>query len=145
MALADHSGARVALSAGELEAVEHEFTQFCELLAEQADLRFADGPALAAVAANSNGAPLWVAPGLALELSLTQLQQFAGQLLVLRSRSGEQCLHCSYRGWGALTASQQRLLQTHFTSITTHPLHTIERLTGGSIGLLVAEVHSPHA
>jgi hypothetical protein len=157
---------------GELEAIEHEFTQFCELLAEQVELRFAESTTLPIAEANGNGNPLWAAPTIAavcldevpagpareaerlrlqsagrelLEVSRPQLEQFAGQMLVLRSRSGEQCLHCSYRGWGALNKSQQALLLAHFTSITTHPLHAIERLSGGSVRALAVEVHSLHA
>jgi hypothetical protein len=76
-----------------------------------------------------------------LEISLSQMQQFAGNLLELAPRSGK-VIALSGTAWRSLEAAQRRLLERH-GSVVTADIPVIERLGGGSVRCMLAEVHLP--
>jgi hypothetical protein len=76
-----------------------------------------------------------------LEISLSQMQQFAGNLLELEPPSGK-VIAVSGTAWRSLDAAQRRLLERH-GSVVTADIPVIERLGGGSVRCMLAEVHLP--
>jgi hypothetical protein len=78
-----------------------------------------------------------------LELSLQQTQCFAGNLLELRSARGP-LIAISATAWGSLDAQQRRSLES-FAQILPAAIPTIERVGGGSVRCMLAEIHLPRS
>lgn len=76
------------------------------------------------------------------EIDTEEMNGFAGNLLGLRSRQGEPLIAGSQAAWAALAPEKQRRLERHGTPVTA-PIPTIERLGGGSVRCMIAEVFLP--
>jgi hypothetical protein len=79
------------------------------------------------------------------EFTAAQYAERCGQMLPVRARSGEALLEMSHRAYHALTDAQRDVLRRHFRWLTAHPVYTIERLGGGSVRAMLAEVFLPLA
>lgn len=79
------------------------------------------------------------------ELDAQQMHAFAGNMLELRTERGERVLAMSTTAHDALNADQRERLSTHFAEFVKVPIPTIERLGGGSIRCMLAEIHLPLA
>jgi len=77
-----------------------------------------------------------------IELTLEQMQGFAGNMLQLRSQKGEPLVAMSQAALQVLTSDQVAKLEQH-GSIIAVPIPTIERLGGGSVRCMIAEIHLP--
>jgi hypothetical protein len=67
---------------------------------------------------------------------------FAGNLLALRARGGSQVIAMSDAAWHSLAPASRRALERR-GRIATAPIPTIERLGGGSVRCMIAEVFLP--
>lgn len=79
------------------------------------------------------------------EITSAQMLDYAGNMLAVRSLRGEQLLELSHRAYHALTEAQRAQLRRHCRWLTAHPVYTIERLGGGSVRCMLAEVFLPTA
>ncbi len=75
-------------------------------------------------------------------ISLDQMASFAGNMLLLKNGEGEKVLVMSEQARKALTQAQVDLLGQH-ARLLDIPLHTIERLGGGSARCMMTEVFLP--
>lgn len=75
-----------------------------------------------------------------IEISAAQMQAFAGNMLELRTASGGLCVAMSQSAHDALTDAQRRQLQALAGPLVVSPIPTIERLGGGSVRCMLAEV-----
>jgi len=78
-------------------------------------------------------------------ISRAQMQSFAGNLLAVRATDGRRLLEMSWRAHESLDELQRAVLRRHFDVLTAHPVHTIERLGGGSVRCMLAEVFLPRS
>jgi hypothetical protein len=78
-----------------------------------------------------------------LDISRQQMQQFAGNLLELAPASGK-VVALSTTAWRSLDAAQRRLLERH-GSVIAADIPVIERLGGGGVRCMLAEIHLPKA
>ena len=78
-----------------------------------------------------------------LELTLAQMGEFAGNMLELKTASGETMVAMSSRAHAALTAAQRDFLSEHSGAVVTSDIPTIETLGGGSVRCMLAEIHLP--
>ncbi|MEM7278426.1 MAG: arginine deiminase-related protein [Pseudomonadota bacterium] len=78
------------------------------------------------------------------EISLSQMSEFAGNMLELKSSSGEPVLAMSSRAHASLSDSQRAALAEHCTLVHS-PITMIEKLAGGSVRCMLAELHLPPA
>lgn len=78
-------------------------------------------------------------------ISPAQMGEYCGNMLAVRSRGGDALLEMSHRAYHALTDEQRAVLRRHFRWLTAHPVYTIERLGGGSVRCMLAEVFLPAA
>ena len=110
------------------------------------------GTAFAVVCAESILAPASRASVVALlrdsgrdlvEISMAQMQCFAGNLLELNSPQGP-VIAISAQAWAHLDAQQQRVLERHGRIVAAR-IPTIERIGGGSVRCMLAEIHLPRA
>lgn len=76
-------------------------------------------------------------------ISPKQMRQFAGNMLMLRSRGGEGILAMSTRAQQSLTDQQCNELK-QFARIVSSPLNNIEDCAGGSMRCMIAELFLPH-
>jgi hypothetical protein len=76
-----------------------------------------------------------------IEISLAQMRSFAGNLLELEGARGR-LIAVSGTAWSALDARQRRQLESH-GEIIAADIATIERLGGGSVRCMLAEIHLP--
>jgi hypothetical protein len=76
------------------------------------------------------------------EISLAQMNAFAGNMLQVRNEQGETILVMSEQAYNALTPEQVATLQKH-TRLLHSPLYTIEKYGGGSARCMMAEVFLP--
>ncbi|HZE85320.1 MAG TPA: arginine deiminase-related protein [Puia sp.] len=76
------------------------------------------------------------------EISLDQMNHFAGNMLQVHNARGEKLLVMSTQAYASLTQGQVGLL-TFFNRIIHSPLTTIETNGGGSARCMMAEVHLP--
>jgi hypothetical protein len=76
------------------------------------------------------------------ELTFEQMHSFAGNMLELRTRDGAQVIAMSQTAFDSLSADQRDRLAA-CGSIVRVPIPTIERLGGGSVRCMIAEVHLP--
>lgn len=77
------------------------------------------------------------------ELSMQQMQSFAGNMLELRTRRGTAVIAMSDAAHRSLHSSQLSALGDGGAEIVTAAIPTIERLGGGSVRCMIAEVHLP--
>jgi hypothetical protein len=78
------------------------------------------------------------------EIDAAEMNGFAGNLLALRARGGEPLIAGSDAAWSALAPAKRRRLERH-GAIVAAPIPTIERLGGGSVRCMLAEVFLPRA
>ena len=78
-----------------------------------------------------------------LSLTFDQMEAFAGNMLELRTGSGERVIAMSQQALDSLTGWQLGRLQ-HNGGILASAIDTIEVSTGGSVRCMLAEIHLPH-
>jgi len=78
-----------------------------------------------------------------IDLSYAQMNSFAGNMLELRTRSGGTVVAMSAAALASLSAEQKDRLEAAAGAIVSSPIATIERLGGGSVRCMLAEVHLP--
>ncbi|HMR81994.1 MAG TPA: arginine deiminase-related protein [Niabella sp.] len=76
-------------------------------------------------------------------ISMEQMNQFAGNMLQLENKAGEQLLVMSTRAFHSLNEDQISLIRS-FNPIIHSPLNTIEDNGGGSARCMMAEIFLPH-
>ena len=79
------------------------------------------------------------------ELGFDQLHQFAGNMLELRTADGGSVIAMSSAALTSLAADQRAALEDAAGPIVSHAIPTIERLGGGSVRCMIAEVHLPRS
>ena len=77
-----------------------------------------------------------------IDIDVAEMNGFAGNLLGLAAQSGEALVAMSEAAWQALAPPKRRRLERH-GSIVTAAIPTIERLGGGSVRCMIAEVFLP--
>lgn len=77
-----------------------------------------------------------------IEISLDQMKAFAGNMLQLRSQSGQAYLVMSSQAYKSLDENQIQQIQKH-TDILHSPIDTIEGYGGGSARCMMAEIFLP--
>ena len=77
-------------------------------------------------------------------LSFDQLESFAGNMLELKSESGDRIIAMSAHACQALSDSQREIIGENAT-ILSAAIDNIERSAGGSVRCMLAEVHLPLA
>lgn len=77
-----------------------------------------------------------------IDISLDQMNRFAGNMLQVKNTDGKPCLVMSEQAFRSLTAAQIANIETH-TAILHAPLYTIEQYGGGSARCMLAEVFLP--
>lgn len=77
-----------------------------------------------------------------IEISFDQMNQFAGNMLQVKSNTGESLLVMSEQAYLSLNESQVSSLEKYCKLIYA-PLYTIEKNGGGSARCMLAEVHLP--
>jgi hypothetical protein len=77
-------------------------------------------------------------------LTHQQLEAFAGNMLELRSTSGERLIAMSTRARGSLTSDQINTIEKYGT-IVDADIHSIEDSAGGSVRCMLAEIHLPQS
>lgn len=76
------------------------------------------------------------------EITLDQMNQFAGNMLQVSNSEGESILVMSEQAFLSLSDDQVTTLE-QFSSIIYAPIYTIERNGGGSARCMLAEIHLP--
>jgi hypothetical protein len=79
-----------------------------------------------------------------LSLSFDQLESFAGNMLELKSESGDRIIAMSTHACQALSESQREIIGKNATVLSA-AIENIERSAGGSVRCMLAEVHLPLA
>jgi len=77
-----------------------------------------------------------------IEISMDQMNQFAGNMLQVENRKGIRYLVLSSAAYHSLTLRQQQQLEI-FNPVIHSPLATIERHGGGSARCMIAEIRLP--
>ncbi|HXI00808.1 MAG TPA: arginine deiminase-related protein [Sphingobacteriaceae bacterium] len=77
-----------------------------------------------------------------IEISLDQMNQFAGNMLQLSTKNKEQLLVMSNNAYKSLLQQQISRLE-HYCKLVYAPLDTIESTGGGSARCMIAEIHLP--
>jgi len=77
-----------------------------------------------------------------IEIGIPEMNGFAGNLLALRARGGGSLIAMSEAARQALAADARRRLERH-GEIVAAPIPTIERLGGGSVRCMIAEIFLP--
>lgn len=78
-----------------------------------------------------------------IELSMHQMNAFAGNMLELGSSLSGSVVAMSQRARDALTAEQRATLESSAGPIVASSIPTIEKLGGGSVRCMLAELHIP--
>jgi hypothetical protein len=76
------------------------------------------------------------------EITLNQMNNFAGNMLQVKSKSGESLLVMSQTAYNSLVPEQVHALEKYARLVPVY-LHTIESNGGGSARCMMAEVHLP--
>jgi hypothetical protein len=76
-------------------------------------------------------------------ISFAQMNQFAGNMLELKSKAGESLLVMSQNAYRSLNNNQKIALEK-YCKIVYADINTIENNGGGSARCMIAEVHLPH-
>lgn len=79
-----------------------------------------------------------------IDLSFEQMHSFAGNMLEIRSRTGDLVVAMSATARSSLLESQRAIIEAS-ASIVSVPISTIERLGGGSVRCMIAEIHLPRS
>lgn len=79
-----------------------------------------------------------------LELTFEQMHAFAGNMLELRSVSGERVITMSIQARDSLSESQLETI-SKYARIISSPIDNIESSAGGSVRCMLAEIHLPSA
>lgn len=79
-----------------------------------------------------------------LDLSLDQLERFAGNMLEVRNDRGHALLVMSRSAWGSLDQAQRYAIETRVHPLVVN-IDTIERVGGGSARCMLAEIFLPSA
>lgn len=74
-----------------------------------------------------------------LEISDAQVQSFAGNMLALKNRKGEELMVMSSRALESLTDEQKKVIEK-YSRIVAAPIQTIEDVGGGSARCMIAEI-----
>ncbi len=74
-----------------------------------------------------------------IEINIEQMQQFAGNVLQLKNENDEHYLVISQSGYDSLTEQQIQKLSS-YNELIVVPVPTIEKLGGGSVRCMIAEV-----
>ena len=77
-----------------------------------------------------------------IELSLNQIDDFAGNMLEAQNKNNESFLIMSSRAYHSLTVKQVEQIEQH-SKIIHSPLTTIENYGGGSARCMLAEIFLP--
>ncbi|WP_090496102.1 citrulline utilization hydrolase CtlX [Pedobacter terrae] len=77
-----------------------------------------------------------------IEISLEQMNKFAGNMLQVSNTAGESLLVMSEQGYLSLNSEQVEALE-QYSRIIYAPLYTIEKNGGGSARCMLAEIHLP--
>jgi len=77
-------------------------------------------------------------------ISYEQLESFAGNMLELKSASGDRVIAMSGTARESLGESQRQIIEKNAT-IVSAPIDNIEKSAGGSVRCMLAEVHLPSA
>ena len=77
-----------------------------------------------------------------IEISLDQMEQFAGNMLQVKSKLGEKYLVMSQAAFDSLKIKQIDTIQNH-SKIISIPIPTIEKYGGGSVRCMMAEIYKP--
>ena len=72
-----------------------------------------------------------------------QMAEFAGNALELRASGGGSVLAVSERAWRAVGPADREVLRDCVDAVVASPVPTIERLGGGSVRCMIAEVFLP--
>lgn len=72
-----------------------------------------------------------------------QIDSFAGNMLAIRNRAGEQLMVMSRSAHQSLDEEQLAAIQRH-ARIVSSDVHTIETIGGGSVRCMIAENFLPH-
>jgi hypothetical protein len=80
-----------------------------------------------------------------IDISLAQVESFAGNILELATNNGGSLLVMSAAARASFALEQIAALQRHVGSIVTAPIPTIERIGGGSVRCMLAEIHLPRS
>jgi hypothetical protein len=75
------------------------------------------------------------------DISLRQMQEFAGNMLELQPPGGP-VIVLSTTAWGSLDPVQRRMLESH-AGVLPAAIPTIERIGGGGVRCMLAELHLP--
>jgi hypothetical protein len=76
------------------------------------------------------------------EITEDQVQSFAGNMLALKNRKGEELMAMSERAYESLTTQQRKEIEK-YTRIISAPINTIEDIGGGSARCMIAEIFLP--
>ena len=79
-----------------------------------------------------------------IEISMQQMENFAGNLLELATESGQTVIVLSRAAFAALTADQRNSLAC-FGQVLPVAIETIEKAGGGSVRCMLAEVFLPRS
>jgi hypothetical protein len=79
------------------------------------------------------------------EVDFEQMERFACNLIELRSTVGEPVIALSQTAFGALSPDQRAALERLGGKLIAVPIPTIERVGGGSVRCMIAEVFLPRA
>ncbi len=79
-----------------------------------------------------------------IDLSLEQVHKFAGNMLEVKSVSGQRFLCMSSQAYGVLTQEQIETIE-QYDQILHFPIPTIEKYGGGSIRCMMAEIFAPNS
>ena len=79
-----------------------------------------------------------------LSLTFDQMDSFAGNMLELRSASGQRVMAMSEQARESLTESQLETI-SDYARIVSAPIENIESSAGGSVRCMLAEIHLPKA
>ena len=77
-----------------------------------------------------------------IDIDVQEMNGFAGNLLALATNGADPLIAMSEAAWQALAAPKRSRLERHGTIVAT-PIPTIERLGGGSVRCMIAEVFLP--
>jgi hypothetical protein len=77
-----------------------------------------------------------------IDISLSQMIQFAGNMLQVKNKQGENILVMSQQGYESLTADQKEQIEAK-TSILYSDIRHIETFGGGSARCMMAEIFNP--
>jgi hypothetical protein len=73
------------------------------------------------------------------DIDMSQLSSFAGNMVALEDRAGAPLLAMSERAFSSLGSAQRKSLERH-ARLVTSPIPTIEEIGGGSVRCMLAEV-----